>query len=77
MTFLAAVAEQPVTFKHHILVAVLAVLGAVGYYVSLRIWPYADCGECNGGRKRRGRCRSCRGRGKRIRLGARLIYRKD
>ena len=58
-------------------VLVIAVVVAVGYYVSLRLWPWRNCGRCQGtGRnvgssnKRYGRCRKCGGVGRQLRLGA-------
>ncbi|MCU1670504.1 MAG: hypothetical protein JWP40_3431 [Blastococcus sp.] len=54
---------------------------AAGHVVSLKIWPYARCGRCDGtGRnsgstaRRWGTCSRCKGSGKRLRLGARRVY---
>ena len=65
-------------------VLVIAVVLAVSYYVSLRVWPWRNCGRCNGsGRnagstsKRYGRCRKCGGTGRQLRRGARAINRND
>lgn len=62
--------------------AVLAVIGALVYYVSLRVHPYTYCRRCNGAgknagstRKRYGKCRSCGGSGRKDRLGVRLLRR--
>lgn len=61
-------------------VLVMAVVVAVSYYVSLRIWPMRNCSRCQGsGRnvgstaKRYGRCGKCGGTGRRLRPGARRI----
>ncbi|HEX8009280.1 MAG TPA: hypothetical protein VF482_22960, partial [Trebonia sp.] len=65
-------------------VLVIAVVVAVSYYVSLRVWPWRNCGRCQGsGRnvgstsKRYGRCRKCGGTGRQLRRGARTINRRD
>jgi hypothetical protein len=57
---------------------VIAAVAAVSYYISLKLWPWRNCGRCRGsGRnigstaKRYGRCRKCGGIGRRPRLGAR------
>ena len=59
-------------------VLIIAAVIGVSYYVSLRIWPYANCRRCEGGgtnagsnRKRWGRCGRCGGTGRRLRFGAR------
>ena len=62
-----------------ILVLLLAVLVvAAGWYVSVRVYPFAPCRVCSGSgkmpgsnRDRWGGCRRCGGSGKRLRLGAR------
>lgn len=58
-----------------------ACLLGTGYYFSCRWWPYGPCLACLGhpGRnpgsngRRWGRCRRCKGAGKRIRFGARVF----
>jgi DnaJ-class molecular chaperone len=60
-------------------VLVIAAVVAVSYYVSLRVWPWRNCGRCHGsGRnagsttKRYGRCGKCGGTGRQLRPGARM-----
>jgi hypothetical protein len=57
------------------------------YYVSLRVWPYRPyrpCRRCDGGgrnagsnAKRFGRCGRCDGSGRGLRLGARILNRRE
>lgn len=63
---------------------IAAVLAAVGYRVSLWLWPYTRCSRCEGtGRKggsnakRWGPCKKCGGSGRQERLGVRLFSRRD
>ena len=61
-------------------VVALALLGAVGYLVSVLRHPYRPCRRCRGAGKHFGRvfgfahrpCRWCGGLGRKPRLGARL-----
>lgn len=53
---------------------------AVGYAVACRLWPFMACGKCHGSGKRTspsgrayGRCRRCKGKGERLRLGRRFF----
>lgn len=64
-------------------VLIIAVVMAVSYYVSLRVWPWRNCGRCQGsGRnagstaKRYGRCKKCGGTGRQVRPGARMVNRQ-
>lgn len=57
---------------------------AVCWRISLRFWPYARCGRCEGSgrnagsnRQRWGFCRKCGGSGRRERVGVRFFYGKD
>jgi len=66
------------------IILVIAAIGAVSYYVSLRLWPYRRCRRCDGGgrnagsnAKRFGRCGRCGGSGRELRLGARMHTRRD
>ena len=52
----------------------------IGYYFSLKIWPYTRCRKCEGrGRntgstwRRWGDCRACGGSGQKWRLGVRVF----
>lgn len=61
-----------------------AAVAAITYLASCRVWPYARCRSCYGAgtgsgsnRRRWNHCRACRGSGKRLRLGARLLTRKN
>lgn len=63
--------------------AALFIACAVGYRISLAIWPFTDCRACSGSgnnpgstRKRWGNCRRCGGSGQKLRLGARLLRRR-
>jgi hypothetical protein len=58
---------------------VLAVIAALFYGAACALWPYTDCGRCEGRGKFRSpsgkawrRCRKCKGSGDRIRLGRRM-----
>lgn len=65
-----------------ILAAVL-ILGGL-YYLSVRFWPYTNCGRCKGrrgknagsSRSRWGNCGACGGSGQKERLGVRLFFRR-
>lgn len=53
------------------------------YFLSCRVWPNARCRPCSGtgrgagsNRKRWNNCGTCGGSGRRLRLGARLFFRK-
>lgn len=64
-------------------VALLAVAVAAIYLFSVWINPYGPCRACKGIPKSHGRifttafdlCRACEGRGRRVRMGARLFAR--
>jgi DnaJ-class molecular chaperone len=64
-----------------VVVGVLVAAGAgVGYWVSLRLYPYTACPKCGGSgrnagsnRRRWGSCRRCGGSGKRWRWGVRVF----
>ncbi|HCA85985.1 MAG TPA: hypothetical protein DEQ61_11095 [Streptomyces sp.] len=64
-------------------VALLAIAVAVIYLLSVWINPYGPCRACKGTPKSYGRmfttafdlCRACEGRGRRVRVGARLFAR--
>jgi hypothetical protein len=63
--------------------AVLLAIAAAGYYASLFIWPFTNCGRCKGGgrnagsnRRWFGACRKCGGSGRKERLGVRLFRRR-
>jgi hypothetical protein len=67
-----------------ITVLAVATVAAVSYYVSLRLWPWRPCKRCLGGGrnagstvKRFGRCGRCGGSGRELRLGARVLNRRD
>jgi hypothetical protein len=59
-----------------------AVVLGVCYWLSCKWWPYGPCLRCVGhpgknrgsNSRRWGNCRRCRGSGKRVRLGARLMH---
>ncbi|MGH3682065.1 MAG: hypothetical protein ACRDT2_17655 [Natronosporangium sp.] len=57
---------------------ILAVLAGL-WLLSCAIWPYTACGRCSGGKRHSPsgeawrNCRSCRGSGKKIRPGRRLL----
>ena len=63
-----------------LIIIVITVAGA-GYYIDLRLHPYAPCRRCSDGRGRGrnkwsrssawGSCKACGGSGKRLRFGAR------
>jgi DnaJ-class molecular chaperone len=62
----------------------LAFTAAVGYRVSLWIWPYTYCRKCGGSgrnsgsnRRRFGACPRCGGSGRKERFGVRLFVRRD
>jgi len=64
------------------IVLVIAVVVAVSYYISLRLWPWRNCGRCQGsGRnvgstnRHYGRCGKCGGTGRKPRPGARAVNR--
>ena len=60
----------------------IAAVAGLLYYASLRLYPYTKCRWCDGvGRKRMpglkrfwGECHACSGRGRKQRLGARLLH---
>lgn len=60
--------------------AVLAgLLWGLGYGGACAIWPFTDCGKCEGAGQFRSpsgkafrRCRRCKGSGARVRLGRRM-----
>lgn len=59
----------------------VAIVAGFGYWLSLKIWPYTYCRRCAGRRgmnagstrKRFGHCGACGGKGRQLRLGARLF----
>jgi len=59
----------------------LALVGALGYYLSLRIHPMTRCKRCDSSNRhynlvyseRRGTCPACGGTGRQERLGVRLF----
>lgn len=60
-----------------LLIACVVAVWAVG----LLLWPFCPCGRCGGSGKntgsngkRWGTCRRCKGTGRRLRLGARLMH---
>lgn len=60
---------------------IIALLGGLGYVISLRLHPYRPCRSCNGGRRcgavfRRSfsLCGKCGGTGRAERLGVRLFF---
>lgn len=62
----------------------LIAVAAVGWLVSLWLWPYRMCSWCNGtGRNpgsnssRHGLCWRCKGSPRKLRRGARLVRRWD
>lgn len=64
------------------LIAVLVLVAAGGWALSLLVHPFTSCRRCNGtGRntgstgRAYGRCRSCKGKPERLRFGARLLGR--
>lgn len=64
---------------------VIPIIVVIGYYLSLRVHPYAKCRLCNGNGRHFGtvytyahrRCRKCGGTGRKDRFGVRLINRGD
>jgi DnaJ-class molecular chaperone len=64
---------------------ILIIITIVGYFVSLRIHPYAKCRMCNGRGRHFGsvytyahrRCRKCGGTGRKDRLGVRLFVNRN
>ena len=63
-----------------LLLALAAIARLAGYAVAVRSWPFTSCLKCHGdgklrspsGRNRR-RCTRCKGTGRRLRLGRRVI----
>ncbi|TKK74640.1 hypothetical protein FDA38_35250 [Kribbella jiaozuonensis] len=62
-------------------VAALVLLTAA-YLATCRIWPYANCGRCNGSGKSRSpsrkafrNCKRCKGTGRRERTGTKFLNR--
>lgn len=62
------------------ILGLLVIAWPIGYYVSLRIWPLTSCRRCAGtgknagsNRKRFGRCGKCKGTGRKLRLGTRVL----
>lgn len=58
----------------------LAALWLAGYAVAVRFWPWANCRRCHGNGKSRSpsgkafrRCPRCKGSGRRLRLGRRVL----
>ena len=66
-------------------IILIAVVVALGYYLSLRIHPTTRCKRCDTGRRHydlvyserdRHACPNCHGSGRQRRLGARLFIRR-
>jgi hypothetical protein len=65
-----------------LLLAGVGLLTAVGYRISLAIHPYTRCPWCRGRgrdygevyRRAFGDCRHCKGTGRKLRLGVRLLH---
>lgn len=62
--------------------ALALVVAAPAYAVACVLWPFTACSRCGGSGRRRspsgknyGRCRKCKGKGERIRLGRRVMNR--
>ena len=80
MTLTTAAASSTSTASSLLpVIAVLALLWAVGYVAACALWPFAACRSCHGTAKHRSpsgrawrRCRRCKGSGARIRLGRQL-----
>jgi hypothetical protein len=73
-----------VTAGSILLLAALGVVGAAGYLLGCRIWPYTTCPRCTGDgtsrapmRKAFRDCPRCHGTGRRTRIGRRLLDRQD
>lgn len=66
-----------------LIVAVVAITAAA-YVISLRVHPWIACRRCNGGGRSRdrlwrgayGSCPACAGRGRKPRLGVRVLQRE-
>ena len=63
------------------IVIIIGILVVAGYWISLRVHPYAKCRVCKGSGRHFGsmykntlrRCRKCGGSGRQDRLGVRLF----
>jgi hypothetical protein len=65
--------------KGAVLLAVLAVGGALWHFVACALFPFANCKRCGGSGKTRSKsgrhfraCRRCKGTGRRLRIGRRV-----
>jgi hypothetical protein len=64
-----------------VIIVVIGIMAAIGYYVSLKTHPLTKCKVCNGSARHFGttyttafrRCRKCGGTGRKDRLGVRLF----
>jgi DnaJ-class molecular chaperone len=64
-----------------VIIVVICIIAAVGYYGSLKAHPFTKCRVCNGTARHFGttftqahrRCRKCGGTGRKDRLGVRLF----
>ncbi|MEV6286472.1 hypothetical protein [Kribbella sp. NPDC051770] len=77
----AADAAQALSRPEQVAVLVVAALILTGLYLAAcSVWPYANCGRCNGAGKSRSpsgkkfrNCPRCKGTGRRKRLGRHLL----
>ncbi|MEQ4209897.1 hypothetical protein [Actinopolymorpha sp. B9G3] len=71
-----------ITAEGVLLLAGAGLLATVGYRISLAIHPYVRCGWCRGRgrdygevyRRAFGDCHHCKGTGRKLRLGVRLLH---
>lgn len=68
-----------------VIIIVIGIIAAVGYYLSLKTHPLTKCNVCDGSARHYGttytyahrRCRKCGGTGRKDRLGVRLFMNSD
>jgi hypothetical protein len=67
---------------HTVVVLLVALVWAVGYAITVAIWPFGACWRCGGDGRLRSpsgkawrRCKRCKGGGARLRIGRRVLNR--
>ena len=67
-------------------IIIVGIIFLIGYYLSLKAYPFTNCNYCKGRGKfngtglysyAHGRCRKCGGTGRKDRLGVRLFINRD
>ena len=67
-------------------IIIVGIIFLIGYYLSLKAYPFTNCRYCKGRGKfngpglysyAHGRCRKCGGTGRQERLGVRLFISRD